>query len=211
MIRPSPSITHRTDRSGACADPLQQPLPPALPSSAPPVPTARRSSKSRLQRRLESSLKRDRTFFNLVRRKRAQRLNRSSWLSQQQSAKHGPPQKWRYGILLALLALGLGGATWTTLFMNEQITLGGVPYRVVHKFWQDKDARDAYLAGDRQALHDELVTLGVENDIKDFYRGRFDSEYELDRYIHQLMFNQTGYVGEAYEVDNYGQLRSRSY
>ena len=207
MIRPSPLVTRQPHKSDVPADLPQQPLPPALPTSA----TARRSSKSRLQRRLESSPKRDRTFFNLVRRKRAQRINRPSWLSQRQSVKHGPPQKRRYGILLALLALGLGGAAWTTLFVNERVTVGGVPYRIVHKFWQDKAARDAYFAGDRQALHDELVTLGVEDDIKDFYRDRFNSEYEVDRYIHQLMFDQTGYVGEAYEVDNYGQLKSRSY
>lgn len=225
MVRPSPSITRQSRTLGVCAEALQPPLSRALPPSEPfaspsaaatvastsAISTVRRPSKSRLQRRLESSLKRDRIFFNLVRRKRTQRRNRPSWLSQQLSPQQSPQQRWRYGLLLAFLALGLGGATWTTLFVNEQVTLGGVPYRIVHKFWQDKAARDAYFAGDRQALHDELSTLGVEDDIKDFYRDRFDSEYKLDRYIHQLMFNQTGYVGEAYEVDNYGQLRSRSY
>lgn len=210
MIRPSPLITRQPHKSGVHADPLQQPLPPS-PLSAPPAPTVRQSSKSRLQRRLENSPKRDHIFFNLVRRKRAHRMGSPSWLSQRLSTKHGPQQRWRYRILLTLLALSLGGAAWTILFVNEQVTVGGVPYRIVHKFWQDKAARDAYFAGDRQALHDELSSLGVEDDIKDFYRPKFDSEYELDRYIHQLMFNQTGYVGEAYEVDNYGQLRPRSY
>lgn len=109
------------------------------------------------------------------------------------------------------MSLGVGAACWGGLFINEQVTLGGVPYRVVRKFWNSPSARDAYFAGDRQALHDQLSLLGVENDIKNYYRDRFDNEYELDRHIHQIMFDRTGYVGEAYDVDNYGRLNSRSY
>jgi hypothetical protein len=196
----------------------------------------REASPSRLQRRLQHSQKRDHAFFELVRRKRAQLLNRPSWLSQQLSARQAaqssqPARLWRPGLLLLLVGLGVGGAVWTSLFVNERLTLAGVPYPVVSKFWNDKTAREAYFVGDRQALHDRLETLGVEADIKAFYRDRFAgklanesanasdgeltskavSEPELDRYIHQLMFNQTGYVGEAYDVNDSGQLSSRFY
>ncbi|MEL6940906.1 MAG: hypothetical protein AAFO84_17125, partial [Cyanobacteria bacterium J06598_1] len=99
----------------------------------------------------------------------------------------------------------------TSLFVREQVTFAGVPYRIVDKFWNDKAARDAYFVGDRNALHDRLKTLGVEEDIKDYYRDRFANEYELDQHIHQIMFDRTGYVGEAYNVNNFGQLSSLGY
>lgn len=166
---------------------------------------------SRLKRRLKSSLKRNRLFFDLVRRKRSQAENKPSRLSQRLREKRLPALKWRYRVMAAVAVVGVGGLTWGGLFVTERVTLGGVPYGIVSKFWQSKAARDAYFAGDRQALHYQLASLGVEEDIKDYYRDRFDSEGELDRHIHQIMFDQTGYVGEAYEVDNYGRLNFRSY
>lgn len=119
-------------------------------------------------------------------------------------------RRWQRTIAL-VGSLGVIATGWGGLFVSEQVTLGGVPYRIVRKFWRDKTARDAYFVGDRQALHDQLRALGVEGDIKDYYRDRFDNEHELDRHIHQIMFDRTGYVGEAYDVDNYGRLNSRSY
>ncbi len=191
------------------------PPPPVLP----PLLLRPKAVPSRLQRRLQHSLKRDRVFFELVRRNRAQLLNRPSWLSQQLMARQVAkrvidkqvPQPSRRGWVALIVGLSVGAAAWMTLFVNEQVTLAGVPYPVVHKFWQDKTARDAYFTGDRQALHDRLDNLGVEEDIKAFYSDRFANEYELDRYIHQLMFNQTGYIGEAYNVNEVGQLDSRPY
>jgi hypothetical protein len=208
-----PHRPHGLSRLNVDVDALRQRLTPTLP---PTLPFLQEASPSRLQRRLQHSLKRDRTFFELVRRKRAHLLNPPSWLSQQLIARQ-PSQPlqsarlWRPGLLLLLVGLGVGGAIWTSLFVNERVTLAGVPYEVVNKFWQDEPARAAYFGGDRLALHDRLQTLGVEEDIKAFYRDRFDNEYELDRHIHQLMFNQTGYVGEAYDVNDSGQLSSRSY
>jgi hypothetical protein len=186
-------------------------LPPSVLPSLPPVPWRREVASSRLQRRLQHALKRDRAFFELVRRNRARLLNRPSWLSQHMTAKQVPQPAWRHGLVALIVGLSVGGATWMTLFVNERVTLTGVPYRVVHKFWQDPTARDAYFNGDSQALHARLDSLGVEEDMKAFYRDRFATEYELDRYIHQLMFNQTGYVGEAYNVNEVGQLNSRPY
>lgn len=115
----------------------------------------------------------------------------------------------RSAVLSGAMALGLTGATWVSLFLSGSVTYRGVPYEVIRKFWQDDEARAAYFSGDNQALHDRLGMLGVEQDIKRYYRDQFDSEYELDRYIHQIMFDRTGYVGEAYRVDASGRLHLR--
>lgn len=105
----------------------------------------------------------------------------------------------------------MGGAVWSTLFLNGAVTYRGVPYQVVHKFWQDEAARAAYFSGNKAALHYRLASLGVERDIKNYYRDRFENEYALDQHIHQIMFDRTGYVGEAYQVDQRGRLVSKQY
>jgi hypothetical protein len=162
---------------------------------------------SRLQQRLKAHLERDRTFWKVVRRKRSQ----PGQLAQRLNSAKFWRQFWRYATVSAIVGTSLGGTAWTALFVNEKVTLGGVPYRIVNKFWHDKPARDAFFGGDRQALHDQLKALGIEKDIKDFYRDRFDSEHALDLYIHQLMYNRTGYIGEAYTVDMHGRLQPRVY
>lgn len=159
---------------------------------------------SRLQRRLRS-MGRNRHLANALRYRRTH-LSR---LSQRLHIVQTQRRRWRRKVIAVTFGLGLVGVTWTALFVSERITLGGIPYRIVQKFLNDEAAKTAYFAGDRQALHDRLNTLGVEADIKDYYRDRFDSESELDLYIHQMMFDQTGYIGEAYTVDSYGQLNSR--
>ncbi|MGD1897247.1 MAG: hypothetical protein ACFB16_09895 [Phormidesmis sp.] len=159
---------------------------------------------SRVQRRLKSKVKRDRIFLNVVRSKRRQ----VSQLRQKLNTHRAKRRLLQRLVVTSVLGVTLGSAVWTNLFIREQVTFGGVPYRIVHKFWNDKSARDAYFIGDRQALHDRLKALGVEEDIKDYYRDRFDNEHQLDRHIHQIMFDRTGYVGEAYKVDNFGQLSS---
>ncbi len=172
--------------------------------------SSKKTSQSRLQRRLSLSLSRNRLFFDLVRRRRSRTENKPSQLSNRLRIQRILRRRLRHA-MAAVACMGVGIACWGGLFINNQVTLGGVPYRVVRKFWNNQAARDAYFAGDRQALHDHLSALNVESDIKNYYRDRFDNEYELDRYIHQIMFDRTGYVGKAYDVDNYGRLNSRSY
>ncbi|MEO1620570.1 MAG: hypothetical protein AAFU53_05990 [Cyanobacteria bacterium J06632_3] len=150
-----------------------------------------RQKVSWLQRRLNLSIRRRRVVSRVMKRLIAKRAKRR--------------QRQRVGFMTAAL-LGLGSTLLLNLFVQEKITVGGVPYRIVRKFWQDPSARDAYFAGDAHALHDRLQTLGVEEDIKAFYRDRFTSEGELDRHIHQIMFDRTGYVGEAYQVNDHGRL-----
>ncbi len=38
------------------------------------------------------------------------------------------------------------------------------------------------------------------------YRDQISDENELDRYIHQIFYENTGYVGQAYKVNSQGQL-----
>ncbi|MEL6159851.1 MAG: hypothetical protein AAFQ40_13020 [Cyanobacteria bacterium J06623_5] len=141
----------------------------------------------------------------------ARRNARPSRLMARLAQKQARKRFLRRVTLACTLTIAVVGGSWVHLFVHEKVTFGGVPYGIIDKFWNDRIARNAYFAGDRQGLHDRLQVLGVEEDIKDFYRDRFTNEYELDRYIHQIMFDRTGYVGEAYEVNNYGQLISVEY
>ena len=126
-------------------------------------------------------------------------------------AKVGKPGKSRVssemrslkGLLyLAAMMATLGGALWFAEFG----TIQGVPVPVVLQFLSDDTARNAYFSGDKQQLHDRLDRMGIEEKVKAFYRPKIQNEAELDRYIHQLLYNITGYVGLAYEVDAKGVL-----
>ncbi len=96
-----------------------------------------------------------------------------------------------------LSAIGI----WVLLFTAGVVTLGGVPYRVLLKVWQDDTARSALLNGESTALHDQMSDLGIEREIKAHYRSRIEDPVELDRYIHQVLFDRTGYVGANYRVE----------
>ncbi len=89
-------------------------------------------------------------------------------------------------------------------------TIQGVPVSILIKFLRDQPARTAYFAGQRQALHERLNQLGIEEDIKAFYRPSISNEVELDRYIHQLMYDRTGYVGKSYKVGPNARLQLKS-
>jgi hypothetical protein len=91
-------------------------------------------------------------------------------------------------------------------FFSGNLLIGGVPSSIILTFLQDQPSRDAYFRGDRQALHDRLSELGIEEQIKAYYRPQIPDEAQLDLYIHQLLYNRTGYVGEAYQVTDQGTL-----
>jgi hypothetical protein len=129
-------------------------------------------------------------------------------------AKVGKPGKSRVssdmrslkGLLyLAAMMATLGGALWFAEFE----TIRGVPVPVVLQFLSDDTARNAYFSEDKQQLHDRLDRMGIEEKVKAFYRPKIQDEAELDRYIHQLLYNITGYVGIAYEVNTKGVLASK--
>jgi hypothetical protein len=116
------------------------------------------------------------------------------------------PLRKRYRIILGT---GLGCLLLTAVGLwlaKDTLTYRGVPIGMILDFLADPIARDAYFEGDRTLLHKRLDDLGFERNIKAFYRPQFSDEAALDRYIHQLMYENTGYVGEAYHLGQGGQL-----
>jgi hypothetical protein len=103
--------------------------------------------------------------------------------------------------ILASLALG-----WGILFIGGVVTLGGVPASIVAKFLQDPTALGAFFLGDRVKLHQRLEEMGIEEEIKAYYRPQISDEVMLDQYIHQLLYDRTGYVGNNYLVTPRGDL-----
>jgi hypothetical protein len=102
-----------------------------------------------------------------------------------------------------LVSLALG---WGILFFSGVVTLGGVPASIVGKFLQDPTAVGAFLTGDRVKLHQRLEDMGIEEEIKAYYRPQIPDEVRLDQYIHQLLYDRTGYVGNNYLVTPQGNL-----
>ena len=100
------------------------------------------------------------------------------------------------GAVGIMVAMG----SWVVLFTTGGITLGGVPYAVLMKVWQNPEARSALLSGNATDLHNLMGDLGIEYDIKEYYRDRIQDPVKLDQHIHQILFDRTGYVGEAYTV-----------
>jgi hypothetical protein len=43
--------------------------------------------------------------------------------------------------------------------------------------------------------------MGIEEKMKDYYRPQISDEGVLDQHIHQILYDRTGYVGEAYQVN----------
>lgn len=62
------------------------------------------------------------------------------------------------------------------------------------------------MLGDNKQLHSRLEILGIEEEIKDYYRPQITDEVQLDQYIHQLLYDRTGYVGYNYRVNSQGIL-----
>ena len=105
-----------------------------------------------------------------------------------------------------LLSVILLISIWGVLFTGGYVTLGGVPAPIIMKFLGDETAREAYFQGDRKKLHNRLNDMGVEEDIKAYYRPQIPDEAQLDQYIHQLFYERTGYVGDGYRVNSQGIL-----
>ena len=107
-------------------------------------------------------------------------------------------------IVRSIIVICLGMVTiW---FFSGQLLIGGVPSSVILTFLQDKPALTAYFQGDKQALHDRLNEIGIEEQVKAFYRPQIPDEVKLDQYIHQIFYNRTGYVGKEYQVNEQGTL-----
>ncbi len=121
-------------------------------------------------------------------------------LPRTQSTRSRKSSSFKTTITILYLAIVLVAGGLVLLFLTGQLVIGGVPSSIVITFLQDDLARNAYITGDRQALHDRLDNLGIETQIKAYYRPKIQDEQELDLYIHQILYDRTGYIGEAYQV-----------
>jgi hypothetical protein len=113
---------------------------------------------------------------------------------------------------LTWVSIGAGIATLILIlgiFLGPSLTVRGVPLSIILTFLQDEPARQAYWAGDKEALHARLQELKIEEQIKAFYRPQIPNEIQLDQHIHQIFYDTTGYVGKAYWVNPQGVLTLR--
>jgi hypothetical protein len=116
----------------------------------------------------------------------------------------------RFAILIlgALICFVMAGGIG--LKNSQSLTVKGVPVPVLVKFLSDPSALNLYFSGNKVGLHNRLQQLGVEEDIKAFYRPKIQDELQLDQYIHQVFYNLSGYVGAAYYVNPQGLLILKS-
>jgi hypothetical protein len=88
----------------------------------------------------------------------------------------------------------------------DRLVIRRVPLPILLEFLKDDTARKAYFQDNKKTLHDRLNQMGVEEKIKDFYREQIPNKYALDRHIHQIFYDNTGYIGKAYQVNSQGTL-----
>lgn len=119
-----------------------------------------------------------------------------------------PRSNWPLGLtsLVVLAGIALAGL-W---FAYPKLTYRGVPISILFQFIQDPIARNAYFSGQKELLHDRLKDMDIEAQIKAFYRPQIADEQELDRYIHELLYTNTGYIGNGYQATSDGQLVSKT-
>ncbi|MBV9386326.1 MAG: hypothetical protein JOZ78_07855 [Chroococcidiopsidaceae cyanobacterium CP_BM_ER_R8_30] len=103
-----------------------------------------------------------------------------------------------------MLILATTGITW--MLTKKDVTLAGVPIPLIIKAFSDTTAVKYFILGDKRAFHDRLEQMGLKEEIKAFYRPEIHNEIKLDQYIHQIFYNDTGYVGDAYYVNSQGIL-----
>ena len=121
--------------------------------------------------------------------------------TRRKGSRFGGVRRW-YWLIVGVLVMGLIGGPWVW----QRGTIQGVPISILVTFLMDEPARSAYFSGNLVQLHDRLGELGVEEAIKAFYRPSIPDEVELDRFIHQLMYDRTGYIGKSYKVGHEDQL-----
>ncbi len=117
-----------------------------------------------------------------------------------------PPRSPQQIAAIACSGIFLSLGLWVVLVVGGYVTIGGVPFSVIVSFLQDDTARTAYFEGNSTQVHDRLSEMGIEEQMKGFYRSRISDEVKLDQHIHQVLYERTGYVGTAYRVNAQGTL-----
>jgi len=138
----------------------------------------------------------------IERGERMKQIEQSKRSGNQEKSSQSPVSLERVVKSIIVICLGI----ITIWFFSGQLLIGGVPSSVILTFLQDKPALTAYFKRDKQALHDRLNEIGVEEQVKAYYRPQIPDEVKLDQYIHQVFYNRTGYVGKEYQVNEQGTL-----
>ncbi len=111
-------------------------------------------------------------------------------------------------VFTIILAIALGGLgwIWTEMLVKGHLAIGGVPSAIIVSFFQNEIARKAYFDGDSEKLHAQVQSMDLADKLKPYYRSQFEDEAQLDRYTHQILYDRTGYIGKAYQVNPQGIL-----
>ncbi|MBW4662926.1 MAG: hypothetical protein KME01_01780 [Chroococcus sp. CMT-3BRIN-NPC107] len=112
-------------------------------------------------------------------------------------------------IIIAIIScvfLGGLGWIWTTMLTKGYVAIGGVPSPIIISFLRNETARAAYFDGDNEKLHAQMQSMDLAEKLKPYYRPQFANEAQLDRYTHQILYDRTGYIGKAYQVNPQGIL-----
>lgn len=109
---------------------------------------------------------------------------------------------------LAIISLFLAGFGWIWLSLLTQghFAVGGIPAQIAISLLQNETARKAYFDGDTKTLHAQMQEMGIEAKMKAYYRAQIEDETKLDQHIHQILYDRTGYLGAAYQVNSQGIL-----
>lgn len=107
-----------------------------------------------------------------------------------------------------ILAIALGGLgwIWIEILVKGHLAIGGVPSPLIFSFFQNEIARKAYFDGDSEKLYAQVQSMDLADKLKPYYRTQFEDEAQLDRYTHQILYDRTGYIGKAYQVNPQGML-----
>jgi hypothetical protein len=106
---------------------------------------------------------------------------------------------------LFLVLAGLGWI-WTLMLTKGYVAIGGVPSPIIVSFFQNETARKAYFDGDSKKLSAQVQSMDLAEKLKPYYRPQFEDEAKLDLYTHQIVYDRTGYIGKAYQVNDRGLL-----
>ncbi|MBD2099819.1 hypothetical protein [Leptolyngbya sp. FACHB-261] len=125
------------------------------------------------------------------------------------SKKFSPRQTALYLVFLVVCVVVAQLLSGNRRFFDAFV-IGGVPSPIIWDVLMDAPARTALFSGDEVGLHDRMDNIGIENKMKAYYRPQIPDEVALDQHIHQILYERTGYVGEAYVVDSQGSLVLKS-
>ncbi len=107
---------------------------------------------------------------------------------------------------ILFLVLGGLGWIWTLMLTKGYVAIGGVPSPIIVNFFQNETARKAYFDGDSKKLSAQVQSMDLAEKLKPYYRPEFEDEAKLDLHAHQIVYDRTGYIGKAYQVNSQGLL-----